>query len=120
MFGVFSWTKCVFIKRTKKYSLNESTCQQSTLLIELPLYRHFLVILFFLFLSGVSSTMPLLFQYAKYMEPNHADGVRDVFRRACTIHLPQKPNLHLEWAAFEERQSKALMTILMKTLTSCV
>ncbi|XP_030369688.1 pre-mRNA-processing factor 39 [Scaptodrosophila lebanonensis] len=29
---------------------------------------------------------------------------RDVFRRACRIHHPDKPSLHLMWAAFEECQ----------------
>lgn len=29
----------------------------------------------------------------------------DVYRRACEIHHPDKPSLHLMWAAFEECQS---------------
>jgi len=32
------------------------------------------------------------------------DLMRDVFRRACRIHHPDKPSLHLMWAAFEECQ----------------
>lgn len=32
------------------------------------------------------------------------DLVRDVYRRACRIHHPDKPSLHLMWAAFEECQ----------------
>ena len=51
-------------------------------------------------------TVVFSWQYAKYMEPISADGVRNVFRRACTIHLTQKPNLHMAWAAFEERNSE--------------
>ncbi|XP_064621986.1 pre-mRNA-processing factor 39-like [Lineus longissimus] len=42
-------------------------------------------------------------KYARYLEKHSIDGVRNVFRRACTIHLPKKPNIHLAWAAFEER-----------------
>jgi len=42
-------------------------------------------------------------QYAKYMESRDVEKSRQAFRRACTIHLPQKASLHLAWAAFEER-----------------
>lgn len=31
-------------------------------------------------------------------------GARSVFQRACGYHLPRKPNIHLLWAAFEEKQ----------------
>ncbi|XP_029454333.1 pre-mRNA-processing factor 39 [Rhinatrema bivittatum] len=43
-------------------------------------------------------------KYAKYMENHSTEGVRHVYRRACTIHLPKKPMAHLLWAAFEEQQ----------------
>uniref|UniRef100_UPI00358E2AC5 pre-mRNA-processing factor 39 isoform X2 n=1 Tax=Myxine glutinosa TaxID=7769 RepID=UPI00358E2AC5 len=43
-------------------------------------------------------------KYAKYMENHNVEGVQNVFRRACMIHLPRKSNLHLLWAAFEEEQ----------------
>ncbi|KAK7104119.1 pre-mRNA-processing factor 39-like [Littorina saxatilis] len=44
-------------------------------------------------------------KYAKYLEQqNSIEGVRNVYRRACEIHLPKKPYIHLAWAAFEERQ----------------
>lgn len=33
------------------------------------------------------------------------DIIRDVYRRACEIHHPDKPSLHLMWAAFEECQN---------------
>ena len=47
-------------------------------------------------------------QYAKYLEQqNSIEGVRNVYRRACDIHLPKKPYIHLAWAAFEERQGEA-------------
>jgi pre-mRNA-processing factor 39 len=43
----------------------------------------------------------------RYLESNNDDieyetRTRDVFERACTIHHPDKVNLHLMWAAFEE------------------
>ncbi|XP_072345519.1 uncharacterized protein [Scyliorhinus torazame] len=43
-------------------------------------------------------------KYAKYLENHSVEGVRNVFQRACMVHLPKKPTLHLLWAAFEEQQ----------------
>ncbi|XP_042359218.1 pre-mRNA-processing factor 39 isoform X1 [Plectropomus leopardus] len=43
-------------------------------------------------------------KYAKYLEGYSTDGVRHVYKKACTIHLPKKPSIHLLWAAFEEQQ----------------
>ncbi|XP_070781614.1 pre-mRNA-processing factor 39 isoform X2 [Enoplosus armatus] len=43
-------------------------------------------------------------KYAKYLEGYSTDGVRHVYKKACTIHLPKKPATHLLWAAFEEQQ----------------
>ncbi|KAJ8409093.1 hypothetical protein AAFF_G00241140 [Aldrovandia affinis] len=43
-------------------------------------------------------------KYAKYLENYSIEGVRHVYRKACTIHLPKKPTLHLLWAGFEEQQ----------------
>lgn len=40
------------------------------------------------------------------MENHSIEGVRHVFSRACTIHLPKKPVVHMLWAAFEEQQGK--------------
>jgi hypothetical protein len=45
-------------------------------------------------------------QYARYLEQRGAgeyDAAREVYRRACTIHLSRKPNPHLAWSAFEEK-----------------
>jgi len=39
---------------------------------------------------------------------------RHAFKRACTIHLPQKASLHLAWAAFEERQGCPLFDVFVK------
>ena len=35
-------------------------------------------------------------------DPEYEARTRDVFERACKIHHPDKPNLHLMWSAFEE------------------
>ncbi|XP_032871270.1 pre-mRNA-processing factor 39-like [Amblyraja radiata] len=43
-------------------------------------------------------------KYAKYLEHHSVEAVRNVFQRACMVHLPKKPTLHLLWAAFEEQQ----------------
>ncbi|XP_061900986.1 pre-mRNA-processing factor 39 [Entelurus aequoreus] len=43
-------------------------------------------------------------KYAKYLEAYSIDGVRHVYRKACTVHLPRKPAVNLLWAAFEEQQ----------------
>lgn len=38
-------------------------------------------------------------------EPEIPAILSDVYRRACEIHHPDKPSLHLMWSAFEECQS---------------
>ncbi|GAA6231081.1 pre-mRNA-processing factor 39-like isoform X2 [Lates japonicus] len=43
-------------------------------------------------------------KYAQYLESYSTDGVRHVYKKACTTHLPKKPAIHLLWAAFEEQQ----------------
>ncbi|XP_069014620.1 pre-mRNA-processing factor 39 isoform X2 [Embiotoca jacksoni] len=43
-------------------------------------------------------------KYAKYLEGYSTEGVRHVYKKACTMHLPKKPTIHLLWAAFEEQQ----------------
>ena len=48
----------------------------------------------------------LWLKYAKYQEAVDLEAARDVYTRACTIHLPRKPNIHLCWASFEERLGK--------------
>uniref|UniRef100_A0A1Y1LQW5 Pre-mRNA-processing factor 39 n=1 Tax=Photinus pyralis TaxID=7054 RepID=A0A1Y1LQW5_PHOPY len=35
-------------------------------------------------------------------DPNLQPKIKDVYERACTIHHLKKPNLHLQWAMFEE------------------
>lgn len=57
------------------------------------------------FISLISLPPPFL-KYAKYMENHSIEGVRNVFKRACMIHLPRKPAIHLLWGAFEEQQGK--------------
>ncbi|KAG7508498.1 pre-mRNA-processing factor 39 isoform X1 [Solea senegalensis] len=46
-------------------------------------------------------------KYAKYLESYSTECVRHVYKKACTIHLPKKPAIHLLWAAFEEQQGNA-------------
>lgn len=36
------------------------------------------------------------------MKGDNTEKIRDVYTRACTVHHPKKPNLHLLWATFEE------------------
>ncbi|XP_048371187.1 pre-mRNA-processing factor 39-like isoform X1 [Sphaerodactylus townsendi] len=45
-------------------------------------------------------------KYTRYLESHSIAGSRSVFQRACCYHLPRKPNIHLLWAAFEERQGE--------------
>lgn len=37
-------------------------------------------------------------------EGDYNDKIREVLKRACTIHHPKKPSLHLFWSEFEEMQ----------------
>ncbi|KAK2561143.1 Pre-mRNA-processing factor 39 [Acropora cervicornis] len=46
-------------------------------------------------------------RFASYMEVHSVEKCRHVYERACTIHLPRKPSIHLAWAAFEEEQGNA-------------
>ncbi|CAH3175546.1 unnamed protein product, partial [Porites evermanni] len=46
-------------------------------------------------------------RFATYMEGHSVEKCRHVYERACTIHLPRKPSIHLAWAAFEEQQGNA-------------
>ena len=38
------------------------------------------------------------------VEGDMIDSIRNTYERACTIHLTKKPNIILNWAAFEENQ----------------
>lgn len=49
----------------------------------------------------------LNFQFVRYLEGlkiENTEKIRDVYTRACKVHHPKKPNLHLQWATFEESQ----------------
>lgn len=53
------------------------------------------------------------------------EAVRNVYKRACNVHLPKKPYIHMAWAAFEERQGKhgdawRILTNLENTLPGMV
>lgn len=45
-------------------------------------------------------------QFVHYLEglkdPAQETKIKDVYERACTIHHLKKPNIHLQWATFEE------------------
>lgn len=88
------------------------------------LFHSLLPCLPFFFLFFFSSSSPSLFasvslplsplellKYAKYLEGYSIDGVRHVYKKACTIHLPKKPAVHLLWAAFEEQQGKVFLSV---------
>ena len=84
IFASFSGTICLFV----------ALCARTTFNVEQ---------------EKLMSTCLVSWQYAKYLElQNSIEGVRNVYRRACDIHLPKKPYIHLAWAAFEERQGKAM------------
>ena len=56
---------------------------------------------------NIASSYPmscLILQYIGYMKKHSVEAARLLFDRACTIHLQKKPNIHMEWAAFEEMQ----------------
>ncbi|NXR13322.1 PRP39 factor, partial [Semnornis frantzii] len=60
-------------------------------------------------------------KYAKYMENHSIEGVRHVYSRACTIHLPKKPMVHMLWAAFEEQQGNIdEARRILKSFEECV
>ncbi|XP_071413247.1 pre-mRNA-processing factor 39 isoform X1 [Pithys albifrons albifrons] len=60
-------------------------------------------------------------KYAKYMENHSTEGVRHVYSRACTIHLPKKPTVHMLWAAFEEQQGNIEEARrILKTFEECI
>ncbi|KAM4712680.1 pre-mRNA-processing factor 39 isoform 2-T2 [Anableps anableps] len=62
-------------------------------------------------------------KYAKYLEGFSTDGARHVYKKACSIHLPKKPSIHLLWAAFEEQQgnveeARGILKALEETIPS--
>ncbi|XP_017263738.1 pre-mRNA-processing factor 39 isoform X2 [Kryptolebias marmoratus] len=60
-------------------------------------------------------------RYVQYLEPHSVDEARAVYKRACEIHLPNKPNIHMQWATFEERhgdltEARRVLEALEKSL----
>jgi hypothetical protein len=53
---------------------------------------------------GISGEMSTLLSIPTFPPAKYAwqEAVRDVYKRACVIHCPKKPNIRLQWAAFEE------------------
>uniref|UniRef100_A0A0X3P7L0 Pre-mRNA-processing factor 39 n=2 Tax=Schistocephalus solidus TaxID=70667 RepID=A0A0X3P7L0_SCHSO len=52
-------------------------------------------------------------RYAKYLEFTEMNipAAREVWRRACTVHLRRKPTIHWYWAMFEDRYPAGLDTL---------
>ncbi|XP_008325063.1 pre-mRNA-processing factor 39 isoform X2 [Cynoglossus semilaevis] len=60
-------------------------------------------------------------RYIQYVEPQSVDEARALYRRACEIHLPHKPNIHMHWATFEERhgdstEARRVLQVLEKNV----
>uniref|UniRef100_A0A3Q1CK86 Uncharacterized protein n=1 Tax=Amphiprion ocellaris TaxID=80972 RepID=A0A3Q1CK86_AMPOC len=60
-------------------------------------------------------------RYIQYLEPQSVDEARAVYKRACEVHLAYKPNIHMQWATFEERhgdltEARRVLEALEKTL----
>ncbi|XP_042274613.1 pre-mRNA-processing factor 39 isoform X1 [Thunnus maccoyii] len=60
-------------------------------------------------------------RYIHYLEPQSVDEARAVYKRACEIHLMYKPNIHMQWATFEERhgdltEARRVLEALEKSL----
>ncbi|RUS87646.1 hypothetical protein EGW08_004569 [Elysia chlorotica] len=66
--------------------------------------HHRIVVLFERCMIACALYEDFWMKYAKYLEQHSLDGVRSVYQRACDIHLPKKPYIHLAWTAFEERR----------------
>ncbi|KAG7204054.1 hypothetical protein KM043_001911 [Ampulex compressa] len=43
-------------------------------------------------------------RYLESLKGDNVEKIRDVYSRACMVHHLKKPNLHLQWATFEEGQ----------------
>ena len=43
---------------------------------------------------------------------------RDVYSRACSIHLKNKPSMHLSWAVFEEKHGEHYIECVCKVHSS--
>lgn len=91
--------------------------------------KNVLSLLPFLFFSFFFSSVLLPFsqlaflfstlKYAKYLEGFSVDGARHVYKKACSIHLPKKPSIHLLWAAFEEHQGMHLIKKNLNNKLKC-
>lgn len=60
-------------------------------------------------------------RYVQYLEAQSVDEARAVYKRACLIHLAYRPNIHMQWATFEERhgdltEARRVLESLEKTL----
>lgn len=59
-----------------------------------------------IFNSNAAIGNVFVLQYINYLQPRGVEDVRNVYRRACGIHLPYKHSIHLQWSAFEEKHGE--------------
>ncbi|GFO27449.1 pre-mRNA-processing factor 39 [Plakobranchus ocellatus] len=71
--------------------------------------HHRIVVLFERCMIACALYEDFWMKYAKYLELHSLEGVRSVYQRACDIHLPKKPYIHLAWTAFEERRGNCAL-----------
>ena len=63
----------------------------------------------------ISLHFSLSSRYIAYLKKHSVDAARSVYERACSVHLQKKPNIHLEWAAFEESQGNISTAVTILT-----
>ncbi|OON20456.1 hypothetical protein X801_03661 [Opisthorchis viverrini] len=61
-------------------------------------------------------------RYARYLEitERNIPGAREVWRRACTLHLRHKPTIHWHWGCFEDRYPSDLDTPPTYPVRTCL
>lgn len=84
-----------------------------------------IVVLFERALIAAALYEDIWIRYARYMERKDEAAAREVYKRACGIHLTKKPNPHLAWSAFEEKlgrydESKQILHDLEKVVPGLV
>jgi len=64
--------------------------------------HHNIVLLFERCLIACALYEDFWLKYARYMEDHDIDKARKIYQRACCIHLPNRSQIHVQWATFEE------------------
>nr|XP_002123360.1 pre-mRNA-processing factor 39-like [Ciona intestinalis] len=73
--------------------------------------HHRIVLLFERCLIACALYEDFWLKYAKYMSNHDVVKAGKIYERACTIHLPKKPTIHMQWAAHEELQGNTSTAI---------